>query len=492
MTLTFPLIDWPVILPVILVVIGGVLVLAWDAFFRGDARSFVITLSLGTLGAAMGATIFARPVNETALSLGGLYLFDGFTQFVFFLILLSSFISILVSASQPELEKTPAGEYYCLILFATCGMMLIAATRNMLMMFIGLEIFSISLYVLAGYLRSRLQGNEAALKYFLLGSFASGFLLYGMALIYGTTGSVDIMKAAEHLAQNPASRSLAFLLGVGFVVMGLGFKVAAVPFHMWTPDVYEGSPTSVTAFMSVGPKAAAFAAFFRIVISTAPHIGAEIGAVLWAMAALTMTVANVVAIWQSNIKRMLAYSSISHAGYLLVALVAAKNGGGLATGGFLYYMLVYVFMNLGAFCVVVATGAGGKERVEIEEYAGMGDTRPGLAFAMAIFMISLAGLPPTGGFVAKFYVFSAAVKAGHVILAVIAVLNSVIAVYYYLRIVVVMYMREAPAGAAAVELGRTRPYAIATLVFGVVATLNLGIFPATFMEIAQRSAALLN
>jgi NADH-quinone oxidoreductase subunit N len=495
-----PVIPWVNLLPLIVVVVGAVTVLLWDTFFPSRDRSFIITLTLATLAGAGAATLLAvsAPSAGGAASLGGMYLFDRFTAFLFVLILLASFISSLIAGAQASLEEMPAGEYFSLILFATSGMMLMVATRNLLMVFIGLEILSLSLYVLAGYLRSRLEGNEAALKYFLLGAFASGFLLFGMAMIYGATGSVDLLEIAARLSANPPSRGPAFMLGMGFIVVGLGFKVAAVPFNMWTPDVYEGSPTAAAAFMSVGPKAAAFAAFFRIVLATGDFTGEKFTTVLWVLAVLTMTTGNAVAIWQSNIKRMLAYSSIAHAGYILVALVAMRGGGPLAAGGFLYYMLVYAFMNLGAFCVVVAAGAGGagsSESPRIEDYAGMGFTRPALAAAMAIFMVSLAGLPPMGGFVAKFYVFASAIKAGYVWLAVVAVLNSVAAAYYYLRLVVVMYMHEPPEGGDRTDsppvLG-VGTYAFTALLLAVIGTLGLGIFPGAALEFAMRSPVLLN
>lgn len=492
-----PTIHWLELSPLLIVVVGAVAVLLWDTFFRSRDRTFLTGLTLAVLVSAGGAVLWAMAgPSGGAVSFGGMYVFDRFTAFVFILILLASFLSVLVAGAQMSLDEAPAGEYFALILFASSGMMLMAGTRNMLMIFIGLEILSISLYVLAGYLRFDLKGNEAALKYFLLGSFASGFLLFGMAMIYGAAGSVDLAEIAVHLRANPVSRNSAFLLGIGFLVVGLGFKVAAVPFNMWTPDVYEGSPTAVTAFMSVGPKAAAFAAFFRIVLTVSDFSGPNFVTVLWIIAAITMTVGNVVAIWQSNIKRMLAYSSIAHSGYILVALVSASEGGTLATGGFLYYLLVYAFMNLGAFCVVTVAGAGGGERTEIEDYAGMGFTRPVLAAAMAIFMVSLAGLPPTGGFVAKFYIFSAAIETGHVWLVVVAVLNSVVSVYYYLRLVVLMYMNEPAAGGeehpgpgAADWAG---PYAFFALFLAVIATLNLGLFPGVVMELARHSSLLLN
>ena len=491
MTVPFPQIQWAYLLPLILVVGGAVFILLWDVFFPRRERSFLVTAALAVLAAALGASAAAQPGSEAA-SLGGMYLYDGFTRFVFVLILLASFMSVLISAAQRSLDEAPAGEYLGLILFATSGMMLMAATRSLLMVFVGLEIFSLALYVLAGFLRGRPEGNEAALKYFLLGSFASGFLLYGMALIFGATGSVDLLEIAQRLTTHPPSRSPSFLAGLGFVVVGLGFKVAAAPFYMWTPDVYEGSPTAVTAFMSVGPKVAAFAAFFRLLLAVGPQAGTQLDAVLWVMAALTMTAGNVAAIWQSDVKRMMAYSSIAHAGYILVGLAAARRGSDLAAGSFLFYMLVYGLMNMGAFCVAAAAGARGEERTRIEDYAGMGYTRPGLAAAMALFMVALAGLPPTGGFVAKFYLFGAGVKAGLVWLVVIAVLNSVVSVYYYLRLVVLMYMREPGEEPARPSRGPGWSYALAALLLAAAGILNFGIFPSAFFELALRSTLLLN
>ncbi len=491
MDIVYPTIHWGYLLPVVLPVCGAVLVLMWDAFFARGERAVIVVITLATLAATLGITLGVRTAPGLAASLAGMYLFDGFTQFVFVVITFASIFAVLIAASQQELDDTPAGEYFGLILFATSGMMLMAATRNLLMIFVGLEVFSLSLYVLAGYLRARPEGNESALKYFLLGSFASGFLLYGMALVYGATGSIDLVEIAARLHENPAARGAAFLTGLGFMLVGLGFKVAAAPFYMWTPDVYEGAPTAVTAFMSAGPKAAAFAALFRIFLSTG-EAGASLDAVLWVMAVLTMSLANLVAIWQSCVKRMLAYSSIAHAGYLMVALVAARSSGGAAASGFLYYMLVYVFMNMGAFCVLVLVSnarEGGGTR--LDDLAGMASWRPGLAAAMAIFMVSLSGLPPTGGFVAKFQVFSAALKAGHVWLTVLAVLNSVVAVYYYLRVVVAMYMR-AGEGVARRAPHAGWSYAATALTLAALGALQLGIFPSSALDFAHRSAVFFN
>lgn len=492
MDIVHPTIHWGYLLPVILPVGGAVLVLMWDAFFSRGERSAIIAITLATLAAALGVTLGTRALPGLAASFGGMYLFDGFTQFLYVVILFASIFSVLIAAAQRELDDTPAGEYFGLILFATSGMMLMAATRNLLMIFVGLEVFSLALYVLAGYLRARPEGNEASLKYFLLGSFASGFLLYGMALVYGATGSVDLIEIATRLHENPASRGAVFLIGLGFMVVGLGFKVAAAPFYMWTPDVYEGAPTAVTAFMSVGPKAAAFAAFFRVFLSAGDAAG-SFDTVLWVMAVLTMSLANLVAIWQSSVKRMLAYSSIAHAGYLMVALVVSRSSPELATSGFLYYMLVYVFMNMGAFCVLVLISNMREDGgTQLDNLAGLASFRPGLAAAMAIFMVSLAGLPPTGGFVAKFHVFSAALKGGYVWLTVIAVLNSVVAVYYYLRLVVVMYMREPEGGATRRGPHPGWSYALAALTLAVASTLQLGIFPSSVLDFAHRSTVFFN
>ena len=493
MDIVHPTIHWGYLLPVILVVSGAVLALMWDAFFARGERSAIIAITLATLAAALGVTLGARTIPGLAASFGGMYLFDGFTQFLFVVILSSSIFASLIAAAQQELDDAPAGEYFGLILFATSGMMLMAATRNLLMIFVGLEICSLALYVMAGYLRARPEGNEASLKYFLLGAFASGFLLYGMALVYGAAGSIDLVEIAERLHANPASGGAAFLTGLGLMVVGLGFKVAAAPFYMWTPDVYEGAPTAAAAFMSVGPKAAAFAAFFRVFLAVG-GAGEHLDAVLWVMAALTMSLANLVAIRQSCVKRMLAYSSIAHAGYLMVALVASRSNPALAASGFLYYVLVYAFMNMGAFCVLVAlsnAAEGGGSR--LDDFAGLASLRPGLAAAMAVFMVSLSGLPPTGGFVAKFQLFSAAVKGGYVWLAVIAVLNSVAAAYYYLRVVVAMYMREPERGTGM----RRRPhpgwsYGVAALAAAVAGALQLGIFPSPALDFAHRSAVFFN
>jgi NADH-quinone oxidoreductase subunit N len=338
---------------------------------------------------------------------------------------------------------------------------------------------SMAVYVLAGIWRQQLRSNEAALKYFLLGAFASGFFLYGVALIYGATGSIQLGKIAMHVNAHGGSTML--LIGVAMLIVGFGFKVAAAPFHVWTPDVYEGAPTTVTAFMAVGVKAAAFAAFARVFLHTLGAIHAEWEGILWVIAVLTMTVGNITALVQNNVKRMLAYSSIAHAGYLLVAMVAGKELGGAAL---MYYLVAYGLMNLGAFGVIVAVGRKGEPNEEFSDFAGLGFRYPLLAMAMTVFMLSLTGVPPLVGFTGKFYIFSAAVKAGYLWLAVIGVLNSAISAYYYVRVIVNMYMYD---GEKMPERLSARPALALAILIAATGTILLGIFPSASMALTRAS-----
>jgi NADH-quinone oxidoreductase subunit N len=312
-----------------------------------------------------------------------------------------------------------------------------------------------------------------------LGAFASGFFLYGVALIYGATGSVQLGKIAAHVSTHGSS--LLLLIGVALLIVGFGFKVAAAPFHVWTPDVYEGAPTTITAFMAVGVKAAAFAAFARVFLHTLGAIQGEWQGIVWILAVLTMTVGNITALVQNNIKRMLAYSSIAHAGYLLVAMVAGKELGGAAL---MYYLVAYGLMNLGAFAVILAVGRQGEPNEEFADYAGLGFRYPALAMAMTVFMLSLTGVPPLVGFTGKFYIFSAAVKAGYIWLAVIGVLNSVVSAYYYIRVVVNMYMHE---GEKIPDLLSTRPALAAVILLSAIGTVMMGVFPSASISLARES-----
>ncbi|MGH7840792.1 MAG: NADH-quinone oxidoreductase subunit N, partial [Candidatus Binataceae bacterium] len=374
-------------------------------------------------------------------------------------------------------------EYYALILFAAFGMMLMAAAGDLIIIFLGLETMSIAIYALAGFMRRDSRSSEAAMKYFLLGAFSTGFLLYGIALIYGATGTIRLAAIRTALGSG-AGPNAYLLMGLGLMLIGFGFKVAAVPFHMWTPDAYEGAPTPITAFMAVGVKLAAFAGFTRIFMVHLGPVSAQWTGVLWVIAALTMTVGNVVALVQENIKRMLAYSAIAHAGYIIVGMAAAPAPA--AGGAILYYLLAYAFTNLGAFAVVIALERRREPHDLISDYRGLARSHPGLAAAMTLFMLSLTGVPPLSGFLGKFYIFSAALNAGLVWLVIIAALNSVVSAYYYIRVIVAMYMQE---GGVALESLSRRPGLLISVALSAVAVVVIGLFPQPYMTAAASAYA---
>ena len=473
-----PQIDLGAICHIVTLCVAGLVILVLDLFIKNKERIPQIALGAVVLAAMSSMNDFGPAVhafNNTIIS-------DGFAAFFNIIICIGSALTILISVSYVKQEEINYSEYYALILFATAGMMLMALASNLITVFLGLELMSISLYILAGFNRAKIESTESALKYFLLGAFATGFLLYGMALIYGATGSTNIHEIAVAIKKDTINSKTLLYMGAGLMVVGLGFKTASVPFHMWTPDVYEGAPTAITAFMSVGPKAAAFAAFFRVFHAGLSGIADQWVCLIWVLAVLTMTVGNLTAIVQTNIKRMLAYSSISHAGYVLVGLVAAND---LGSTSVLYYMLAYAFMNIGAFTVVIVLGRKGEENLNLEDYSGLAVRHPLLAFTMAVFMFSLAGIPPLAGFFGKFYIFSAAIKAGYVGLAVIGLLNSVVAVYYYLRVTVLMYIKDPVREFPPLYIS---PFAVAALVIAAVGTIHIGIFPSWILEIAQSSS----
>lgn len=473
------------ILPILILAGFAMIVLLVDVLSsrRLGEKNLLAYLSLMGI---VTAAIFARnPTGTTLFSFHETFTIDNYSLFFNFIFLLSTGLTILISHSYIKREEINHGEYYALIMFSTIGMMLMASGADLLNIYIGLEVMSISIYILTGFKRPKLISNEASLKYFLLGAFATGFLLYGISAIYGTTGTINLRQIAGFIAGKGGISDPLLLMGMGLIIIGLGFKVASVPFHAWVPDVYEGAPTAITAFMSVGPKAAGFAAFLRIFMTAFGSSHYEWQKVIFILAVLTMTMGNIVAIAQTNIKRMLAYSSIAHAGYLLIALVAANNMG---VPGTLFYILAYTFMNIGAFAIVIVLSHKGDEFIQINDYAGLGFKRPLLAIAMTLFMLSMAGVPPMAGFVGKFYIFSAAIKSGYVGLAVIGVINSVISVYYYLRITVIMYMKESTREFAPLTIS---PLIVAAIVISVIGTLQLGIFPSRVMEIAQQATLLL-
>jgi NADH-quinone oxidoreductase subunit N len=467
------------ILPVLIISGAALLALVADLWAEGPDREGVGWIGIAGLIVAAVAALTLWNMKMTTFA--GAIVVDRYGLFFTVLFCVVSGLTLLMSMSYLELTDIRTGDYYTLILFATVGMVLMATAADLIVLFLGLEVMSIAAYALAGMSRGQLRSNEAALKYFLLGAFASGFLLFGIALLYGMTGSTTLAGIEQGLSRATSEQHTLLVAGMALLLVGFGFKVAAVPFHAWAPDVYEGAPTSVTALMAVGIKAAAFAAFARVFMHTLAALSADWTGVLWVGAVLTMTVGNVTALLQTNIKRMLAYSSVAHAGYLLVGMVAGGEWGGSAV---LFYLLAYSLMTLGAFAVVIAIGRRGEPNERLDDYAGVGFRSPFLGAAMTVFMLSLAGIPPLVGFVGKVYIFTAAVKAGYVGLTVIGVLNSVVSVYYYVGVLVRMYMTE---GGAEVVRPTSRPYLFATLLLAIGGTVLIGLFPSGLFEVARQS-----
>jgi len=473
--ITAPAIDLVSLAPVLVLSVFGIMVLVTDLFIGKD-KSVLVFISL--TGLLMGAISSLAKYNLPVHSFNGAYIVDHLSVFFTFIFCISSALAILVSVDFNKREGIKVGEYYSLILFCTVGMVLLASATDMIMIFLGIEIVSISLYVLAGIRRNDPKSNEAALKYFLLGAFATGFLLYGMTLLYGSTGSTKLVMIASAIRNGGVASEPLLLMGIVLLIIGLGFKVAAVPFHMWAPDVYQGAPTPVTAFMAVGPKAASLAAFYRIFSEAIPQLSPSWEILLCVVSVITMFVGNLGAIMQTNIKRLLAFSSVAHVGYLIIAIIA-KNS--LSSSALMFYMLTYAFMIFGTFGIVILLGRKGDENLEIENYSGLAYKHPVLALSMTIFLLSLGGLPPLAGFVAKFFVFSAALKEGFLILVIIAVLNSAVSLYYYLKVIVFMYMKD-PVKEFDITLSPMTLFVIAISIFG---TIQLGIFPDSIIALAQ-------
>jgi NADH-quinone oxidoreductase subunit N len=468
-----------VLLPVLIVLGAGALVLVLDLLPPRHSKSHLGGVALvGILGALVSVVwLWLRGRDDRAFR--DMVLLDGYA--LFFDVLIAYAAALVVMLSMDYLGRTggESGEYYGLVLFATGGMMLMASAGDLIVVFLSLELMSLSLYVLAGLFKTRLTSGEASMKYFLLGAFASAFLLYGIALIYGATGSTNL----DRIAAASATAGPLLLVGLALLLVGFGFKISSVPFHMWAPDVYQGAPTSITALIATGSKAAAFAALIRVLVVALRGAQPDWSALLWGLAALTMTVGNVVALAQSNLKRMLAYSSIAHVGYMLMGLVA---GGAAGAGAILFYLLAYTFTTVGAFGVIGLCARAGEEAVEVDDYAGLSRRHPVLAATLALFLLSLVGIPPLAGFVAKFYLFGSAVQAGYLWLTIIAVLNSAVAAYYYLRVIVYMYMREPEGEEVVVAPTLAGGLALTIAVVGIVL---LGVMPAPFADLAQAAVA---
>ena len=468
-------INFTPLLPAAQLLVTALVVLLRDLFIEEHKpKDILVFLSLVGIALAAGETLALWGVQESAFN--DTIVLDNFALFFALIFLMAAGLTILSSIGFVRQAGIHEGEFYALVLFATVGMMLMAAANDLLVFFLGLETMSIAVYVLTGMFRTDSRSSEAAMKYFLMGAFATGFLLYGIALIYGATGSTNLDLIADYLSGQPSEWPL-YLIGGGFLLLiGFAFKVGAVPFHFWVPDVYEGAPTPITGFMSVAVKAAAFAAWARILLHKLSALDSDWLFPLWIITIATMTFGNLLAISQSSVKRMLAYSSIAHAGYLLIPIVVGAEWGGLPL---LFYVLTYSFMTIGAFAVLSCLSERDDRRENYSDFAGLGFKRPFLGLAMSLFMLSLAGFPPLGGFAGKFYIFRAAVLSGHVGLAIIGVLNSLLSVIYYLRVIVAMYMED---GGAEGKSFRQASAVYIAIALAAIATLYLGILPASALS----------
>jgi len=472
---------WQVALPAIVALCAAFVVMLADLVMRGTERDGVAVVGVLGLGATIAVALWLWASPGHASGFQNTLRADRYALFFAVVVCVGAAFTVLMSIDYLRDNPLAGGDYYALVLLSTVGMILMAAANDLIVIFLALEIMSVAIYVLAGMLRTDRRSNEAALKYFFLGAFASGFLLYGTAFLFGASGSTQLDAIAKVVAKTPGNPLVH--LGLGLLLVGFGFKVAMVPFHGWTTDVYEGAPTTVTAFMAVGVKAAAFAAFARVMSVTFGSMTGSWSAVLWLVAALTMTVGNVTAVSQRSVKRMLAYSSIAHAGYALVGLVAGTREGGAAL---CLYLAIYTLMNIGAFAVLIALGRRGEPCDTLDDLAGVGFRQPLLGIAMSVFMLSLAGMPPTAGFAGKLALFRAAVDAGYVGLVVIGVLNSVVSVYYYFGVFVKMYMTD---GERTIVPPSRRPALYATIVLTMVLVLAVGIAPSHLAHVASDAFA---
>jgi NADH-quinone oxidoreductase subunit N len=468
------------IIPVLCVTLAGLVAMLAEAFRGRHERMPIGGLAIIGLAGAAVASVLLWDRNATAF---GVVTADNFSLFVNLVLVAVGVFTVLFASQTLERDGMPAGEFYALLLFSIVGMMLMAQATDLLVVFLALETMSIAVYVLTGFRRDQQGSIEGAFKYFLLGAFASAFLLYGIAFLYGVTGSTSLDRVGSVIAAQSMSGNPMILMAVGMLIVGFGFKIAAVPFHMWSPDAYEGAPAVVTGFMSTGVKAAAIAAFARVFLTALEPMIASWAPVLWLVAAATMILGSVVGVAQTSLKRMLAYSSIAHGGYLLVGLVAGNETGKAAL---LFYLAAYAITNLGAFGVIALLGSRERANDDLRDYAGLWQTHPVLAGLMTVFLLSLGGFPPTAGFIAKWYIFSAAVSAGYYWLAIIGVLSSVVSVFFYLRVVVMMYMSERDARPVPPAVSGA---AMAGLVATVAGVLYLGILPSKLIDLAAASIA---
>ena len=463
--------------PELVLIIIALTVLLLDSFVDRQHKAILGWYSL--IGIVIAAIMTVKLTGLSGAFFGGTFLLDPFSAYFKLAFYTACGLGILISMKYLDIEAIHRGEYYALMLFATTGMMLMASAGDLITLYLGLELMALSIYVLAGFMRGDSRSNEAGIKYLLLGAFSSGIMLYGMSLLYGIAGTTNLSGILAFLRGADLANPVIFLAMV-MLIVSFGFKVAAVPFHMWVPDVYEGAPTSVTAFMSAGPKVAGFAVLLRIFAHTLLPIQEHSTVILAGIAVLTMAVGNIMAIAQTNIKRMLAYSSIAHAGYALVGLAA---GGPDGAASVMLYVLIYAVMNMGAFGVVIMLRRSGVQGEEITDFSGLGKTNKVAAFLMLIFMFSLTGIPPMAGFMGKFYIFKSAVQAGMIWLAVTGVIFSSISAYFYLRVIMVMYMYEPKEEFSLVQ----SPALALALAISVTAVIVIGVYPSGVLEFARAS-----
>lgn len=504
--------DFYKLLPELIVLLTGVILMIVDLILpRGrdynHRRSIMVGLAIvGFLAAIVASAVlfnYKPPAGVETSSFSGMFIRDNFTTFLELMFLATGILTVLISPSYLIKLDIPVGDYYSLITFATLGMMVVGASGDLMAIFVGIELVSISVYILTGFARNDRGSAEGALKYFLLGILATAILVYGMAWLFGMTGSTNLNQISASITANKLTQDTGLTFAMLLLIVGFGFKIAAVPFHLWTPDAYEGAPTPVAAFMSVGPKAAGFAALIRVLVQGMPALSDQWAVIIAVLAILTMTLGNVVAIAQKSVKRMLAYSSIAHTGYIMVGLAAFSNNATPerqrdAIGSVLIYSAIYVFMNIGAFAVIawIQYKGGGPN---LEDFNGLATWSPASALLMAVFLFSLTGLPPTGGFLGKFFVFRAAIDNGYTWLAIVGVLNSAVSAFFYLNVIVSMYFRPPPTGVERVRTGGS-VLLFSALIIITIAIIIFGIYPGPALDLAkdgasplfERAAALLN
>jgi NADH-quinone oxidoreductase subunit N len=472
--------DMLVILPVVVLAVWALVVLLVDLWVPAERKGIVALLT--ALGLAAALVLVVAQSRWMAVGFNNMIVNDGFAVMLNVIFTTSGLAGVAIAYNYLKRIGIDRAEYYPLLMFSIAGMMLMAYANDLIIVFLSLELLSIPLYILSGFARPRSDSEESALKYFLLGAFSSTFVLYGVALIFGATANTSFPGIVEAVNNGSVNTPL-LLVGGALLLVGFGFKVSAVPFHMWTPDVYQGAPSSVTGFMSVGAKAAGFAALMRVFITALPSVSADLTPILWVLAALTMIVGNVIAVAQSNIKRMLAYSSIAHAGYLMMAFVPYGNKAVSAdsVASLLYYLVAYAFASLGAWAVVIGLEQAEGRGLALDDYAGLGRKYSWLAVPMVIFMLSFTGVPPTLGFWGKFFLFRTAIEGGYASLALIGLITSLISAYYYLRVVVIMYMRP---GEPVVQRD---PWVVVTAVTAAVAVLLLSLIPTPLFNWAAQA-----